>query len=171
MSKHEKEHRENKGPSPAPESCAVENDEIRRLRAELDDWKDKFLRALADCENEKRRTMLDARNLVEGRVSEFALAMLPLADNLKIALDSLRGKADGGVLEGFEAIARQFDEALAKSGIERIKTVGEKLDPSLHQAVAQDECGLPSGTVSRELAAGYCMNGRTIREAMVATAK
>ncbi|MDR3126416.1 MAG: nucleotide exchange factor GrpE [Rickettsiales bacterium] len=171
MSKHKKEHRGNNGPAKAPESCAVENDEIRRLRAELDDWKDRFLRSLAECENEKRRTMLDARNLVDSRVAEFALAMLPLADNLKIALDSIRGKADEGVLEGLEAIARQFGDALAKSGIERIKTVGEKLDPSLHQAVAQEDSPLPSGTVVRELAAGYCLNGRAIREAMVATAK
>jgi molecular chaperone GrpE len=171
MSKHEKENREKSEPVGQPESCAVENDEIRRLKNELDGWKDKFLRTLAECENEKRRTMLDAQNLVDGRLSDFALAMLPLADNLKIALDSIRDKADPGVVEGFEAIARQFADALSKNGIERIKTVGERLDPALHQAVMQEESDLPSGTVTRELSAGYRMNGRTIREAMVAAAK
>jgi molecular chaperone GrpE len=175
MSKHEKEReqekRESGDPADLAGSCAVENDEIRRLRDELDEWKDKFLRTLADCENEKRRAMLDAQNLVDGRVADFALSVLPLADNLNIALDSLRGRVDAGVLEGFVAIARQFEDALAKNGISRIRTVGERLDPSLHQVVAQEESDLPSGTVVRELAAGYCMSGRAIREAVVATAK
>ena len=162
---------ESEAPPPENLDCAVEADEARRLRVELDDWRDKYVHALADCDNEKRRTMLDAKNMVESRLGAFAADMLPLADNLAIAMASIRGSVDEAVMTGLTAIVGQFESALAKNGVTRINTVGEPLNPKEHQVVAQEEGDHPSGTVIRELAAGYKIGERTLREAIVVTAK
>ena len=148
----------------------AKDDEIARLRAEINDWQDRYLRVLAEAENEKRRAGLDAQSAIDARISSFAGAMLPLSDNLKLALASVKDEA---VHEGFKGILRVFEAALEKQGIRKIKTVGEAFDPKLHNAVTQVEgSGLAAGMVAEELAAGYTLDyNKVLREALVATAK
>ncbi|MDR1476791.1 MAG: nucleotide exchange factor GrpE, partial [Rickettsiales bacterium] len=153
------------------ENEAAEN-EAANPTAQADEWKDKALRAMAEAENAKRRAELDAKSAIEWSIAKFAADMLPLADNLALALKAAQGKADESVLAGLRALSEQFDAALSKNGIRRIKTVGEKLNPAEHCAVSQVECGgLEDGAVAEELLAGYKIGERVIREAMVAVAK
>ena len=148
----------------------AKDDEIARLKAEISGWQDKYLRALADAENEKRRASLDAQNTIDARISAFATDMLPVADNIKIALGAV---SDPAVKQGLEQIISAFEVALERQGIKKIKTVGEAFDPKLHHVVTQLEgTEHTAGTVAKELAAGYTLDeNKVLREALVATAK
>lgn len=153
---------------PSVEVCEVENDALRRLRGELDGWKDKYLRALADAENECRRARLDAENLVANKVGRFALDMLPLADNLRLALASATEPA---VRDGLGAVLASFEQALAAQGITRMETIGLPLDPLKHKAVARVGSAHPSGIIAEELQSGYMLGDKVLREAVVAVAE
>ena len=167
-----KEHEEKPAEDLFRDRCTpdAKDDEIARLKAEINDWQDKYLRTLADAENEKRRAGLDAQSAIDARISAFAAAMLPLADNVKIAFGTV---SDPAVKQGLMQIISAFEAALDKQGIRKIKTVGEAFDPKLHHVVTQLEgTEYAAGTVAKELAAGYTLDeNKVLREALVATAK
>jgi molecular chaperone GrpE len=170
--KKEKHHDEHRRIREHESGCAGTEGESAKLRAQADEWKDKALRALAEAENAKRRAELDAKSSIEWSIAKFAADMLPLADNLALALKAADGKADESVLAGLRALAEQFDAALSKNGIRRIKTVGEKLNPAEHCAVSQiEDCKFEDGVCAEELLAGYKIGDKVIREAMVSVAK
>ena len=152
-------------------ACEREVDEINNLKAQLAEWQNKYLRAYADAENTKRRAEIDAKNLVDYKVSAFAKDMIPLSDNISLALSSMQGKVDENILVGLRAIQDNFLNALEKNGISKIKTLGEKLNPLEHRVVTQIESDEPVDTIVQELQAGYKIGDKVIREAMVATAK
>ena len=154
-----------------PNVCEKEVDTINNLKSQLDEWQNKYLRAYADAENAKRRAEIDAKNMVDYKVSAFARDMIPLADNLSLAIGAMQGKVDENTLVGIRAIQDNFVKALEKNGIVKIATVGVKLNPLEHRVVAQVESDEPVDTIVQELQAGYKIGDKVIREAMVATAK
>ncbi|MDR2098928.1 MAG: nucleotide exchange factor GrpE [Rickettsiales bacterium] len=142
------------------------------LEAQLAEWRDKALRAMAEAENTKRIAATDAKNTVEYAISKFALDMIPFADSIALAIQSMKGKAGEDALAGLSAIARQFEDALARNNIVKIKTVGEKLNPLEHRAITQVASDkFEDGMVALELQPGYKIGDKVIREAMVAVAK
>ena len=145
-------------------------DKIENLKSEVASWQEKYIRTVADCENAKRRAEIDAKNMVDYKIAQFAKDMLPLADNIALALSSMEGKVDDSILEGLKSIQAGFINALEKNNICKIKTVGEKLNPQEHCVVMQvDDGDVEDGMVARELQAGYKLGDKVIREAMVAT--
>jgi molecular chaperone GrpE len=135
-------------------------------------WKDKALRALAEVENAKRIAAVDAKNALEYGMAKFALSMIPFSDSITLAINSMKGRAEPEAIAGLEAIRKQFEDALSQNGITRIKTVGEKLDPLLHMAVAQVASDkFDEGVVAEEMQPGYKLGDKVIREARVAVAK
>jgi molecular chaperone GrpE len=129
-------------------------------------------RERADALNLRRRhddQMAALRNVVRaGIVRDF----LPVIDNLERALKHVPDELkDNDYVKGIQGVVRQFEKALSDIGVERIKTVGEPFDPSLHEAVSMDESS--EGTqeiVSEELQAGYKLGAEVIRHAMVRVA-
>ena len=155
----------------AKKGCEKEVDLINNLKAQVEEWQNKYLRAYADAENSKRRAEIDAKNLVDYKISSFAKDMIPLADNLALAISSIKGKVDDGVLTGLSSIQDGFIKALAHNGIVKIETVGKELNPLEHRVVAQVESDEKPETIVQEFQAGYKIGDKVIREAMVATAK
>ena len=151
--------------------CEKEIDTINNLKAQLEEWQNKYLRAYADAENSKRRAEIDAKNLVDYKVSNLIKDMIPLADNLELAINSIKDKVDANVLSGIKAIKDSFLSALVKNGVSKIETIGKKLNPAEHRVVAQIESDEEPETIVQELQAGYKLGDKVIREAMVATAK
>ena len=151
------------------DNCQVQNDQIANLKEELASWQDRYVRTLADCENAKRRAEIDAKNMIDYKISQFAKDILPLADNISLALASIEGKVDNSVLDGLKSIQDLFISSMEKNGIVKIKTVGEKLNPKEHCVVMQvEDPQLDEGVVAKELQAGYKLGDKVIREAMVA---
>ncbi len=144
-------------------AAATTPSELERQVAEL---KERHVRTLADFENFRKRVererALDRR--YEGL--EVLAELLPLLDNLQLALD-----AEGDVEDlktGVELIVKQFRDLLRRHGVERIRAAGEPFDPSVHHAVSRDEDPeVEVATVADELRAGYRMGERLLRPASV----
>ncbi len=152
-------------------SCEKETDKIQNLTAQLEEWQNKYLRAYADAENSKRRAELDAKNLVDYKVSNFARDMLPLFDNLSLAIASIKDSVDENVLTGLKAVMSNFESSLKRNGITKIETIGKKFNPSEHRVVSQIESDAEPESIIQEFQSGWKLGDKVIREAMVATAK
>ncbi len=139
-----------------------------------DDWKDKYLRALAEQENMRKRVQKEKQEMarfgIENAISEF----LPAIDNFENAL-RFAENASGDVKNwamGFEMILSQFKEILHNHGIVSFHSEGNTFDPQFHEAVEIVETDdHPDGTVVQEFTKGYKSASRTIRPARVKVAK
>ena len=146
--------------------------EVDALRAERDELKDKFMRALADAENSRKRADKQRREAEQYGGSKLARDMLPVYDNLKRALEaaSEEQKASAGALiEGVELTMRELLNVFAKHGIEPISPeVGDKFDPQQHEAMF--EAPVPNtvaGEIIQVSAEGFMLHDRLLRPAQV----
>ena len=160
---------------PAAEEAAEESaetqeqavDETEKLKAEIEEKKNQYLRLQADFENFRRRTRQEKEELGNVVTQTILKDMLPLLDNFERALAS-DNKDSEGFHKGVEMIYNQFAEALKKNGLEYIETEGKKFDPNFHQAVMRVENPeLEDDTIAAELQKGYMVKGKVIRPAMV----
>lgn len=151
---------------------------VMTLEQEVSTLKDQLLRALAEVENIRRRAQREREDLSKYAVSNFAKDLLPVADNLRRALEAAPAEARDGsdmlktLAIGVEATERQLAAAFDRVGIRKQEPLGESFDPNFHQVMFEVEnTGRPAGTVVQVLQAGYTIHGRLLREAMVGVAK
>lgn len=145
------------------------------LQAQLDDLRDRLLRAVADAENTRKRAAREVKETREYAVTGFARDMLDVADNLARALalltDEARASLPEGVkplVEGVEMTERRLQSTLERHGVKRIAPEpGEPLDPNRHQAAAQIPHEQPKGRIAHVMQPGYVIGERTLRAAMV----
>lgn len=171
-------------PKAAPEAAVEETpltaeqlgEVVKALQTESDSWKDKAIRALADADNIRKRSaqeVLDARKYAVG---EFARELLAVQDNFERAWDAIEkmdtpDAAVKNTLTGIKMVSDQLASAFKKAQIEKIKAMGEALNPDLHQAMMEVESDQPAGTIVQEMQAGYTIAGRLLRPSLVAVAK
>ena len=159
----------------APE--VAEHDHIADLERQLEEAKQQVLYAAAENQNIRRRLETELKQATSYAASQFARDMLAIKDHLERALvavtDELRGdKVANQFLTGIEATARELESVFAKNGVERIKSVGEKLDPNRHQAMMEIPTDQAEpGTIVEEMQAGYMLKDRLLRPALVGVAK
>ena len=157
-----------KGAAPAEAPPEPEGPEIELARV-----RDRLLRTAADFDNFRKRTRRDIAD-AERRVQEQLLsALLPTFDNLERASTHAGSAPDVKALaEGLEMVLRQFKDALAGLGIERIATQGKAFDPAEHEAVQHVQSDeVPPGAIVQELQAGYRWQGKLLRPALVVVSK
>ncbi len=148
------------------------SDEIAAIVAERDAFKDKFMRALADAENSRKRSERDRREAEQYGGSKLARDMLPVYDNMKRALDvvddELRDRASA-LIEGLELTMRELLNIFEKHGISRIAPeLGEKFDPQHHQAMFEAPVpGTKAGDIIQVMAEGFMLHDRLLRPAQV----
>lgn len=154
----------------ADESAEIQeqpSDETEKLKAEIEEKKNQYLRLQADFENFRRRTRQEKEELGNVVTQTILKDMLPLLDNFERALAS-DNKDSEGFHKGVEMIYNQFAEALKKNGLEYIETEGKKFDPNFHQAVMRvQNPELEDETIAAELQKGYIVKGRVVRPSMV----
>jgi len=159
----------------APE--VAEHDHVADLERQLEEAKQQVLYAAAENQNIRRRLEAELKQATSYAASQFARDMLAIKDHLERALvavtDELRGdKVASQFLTGIEATARELESAFTKNGVERIKSVGEKLDPNRHQAMMEIPTDQAEpGTIVEEMQAGYMLKDRLLRPALVGVAK
>jgi molecular chaperone GrpE len=148
------------------------------LELELAGVTEKLLRAMAETENVRRRLEQAAEDRGKYAVSGFAKDLLPVADNLRRALESIPADAKESdplaakLIEGVELTERALLSALERHGVKKVESLGTLLNPHLHQAMMEvEDPSHTAGTIILEMQAGYTLNGRLIREAMVGVAK
>lgn len=149
--------------------------ETDALRLEVDELNGKWLRALADLDNYRKRVERDRQRWAEVAREDILLDLLEVVDNLERALacGEPDGKDEGDSLrEGVELILKHLTDVLAKHGVVPIVTDGCEFDPNVHEAVGHvetDECG-PDHVVE-ETQRGYKLGERLLRCSKVIVAK
>jgi len=140
---------------------------------ERDSLHDKFLRLQAEFENAKKRMEKERIDFLKYANENFILDFLPILDSLEIAERHIKEAKDfKAVQEGVDMIQNQIQKFLKDLGVERIKTVGEKFDPHMHEAIEIEESGdKEDGIIVEELKPGYKLNGRLLRPASVKIVK
>lgn len=146
--------------------------EIDALIAERDSLRDKWMRALADSENMRKRADRDRREAEQYGGSKLARDLLPVYDNLKRALESAdeaQKDSNAALLEGVELTLRELLNIFTKHGIERISPeVGDRFDPQHHQAMFEAPVpGTKTGEIIQVSAEGFMLHDRLLRPAQV----
>jgi molecular chaperone GrpE len=146
--------------------------ELEELRRQVQDKQDRLLRALADNENLRRRAQRDREDYVKYANETLLRDLIPVLDNFDRALAAARTAGESGnVINGIELIQRELLRVLDKAGLSRYSAVGERFDPTRHEAIARVVSAESApDTVVHETAAGYLLNGRVLRPALVAVA-
>lgn len=134
---------------------------------------DRYLRALAELENYKKRMNRDRADLMRYAGEDLLLEILPVVDNLERTLTHTQETTDvKKVVEGVQLIYRQFIKSLEKSGITCIEKAPCVFDPAIHQALQRvEDKSVADDTVVEVLQKGYTLNGKVVRPAMVKVAK
>lgn len=144
--------------------------ELEKLKAQADEYKDKWMRNVAEFDNYKKRNAklwADANN--EGKSSTI-LKILPVGDHLDMALSL---GLDEKSLKGIELIKRKFNETLEEMGVTEINPIGEEFNPEIAEAVMQApmQDGETPDTVKQVFQKGYKMGDKIIRYAKVSVIK
>jgi len=158
----------------APE--LAEHDQFAELQKALEEANSKALYAAAEVQNVRRRLEAEKQQAASYASATFARDMLAIKDHLDRALaavsDDLRNdKVASNFLAGIEATSRELEAAFSRNGVERIKALGEALDPHKHQAMMEVPSDEAPGTIVEEMQAGYMLKDRLLRPALVAVAK
>lgn len=163
-----------KEPTKEPTMVSITDLELDRLKNELEEYKDKYLRLLADAENARKRLQKERKEISEYAVQNAIIDLLHPLDHLENALKFAKEMSEEikQWAFGFEMIVTQFKEALASNGILAFESVGKVFDPNVHEAVEMIETDkIPAGIVVEECTRGYKMGERIIRPARVKVAK
>ena len=159
----EKEEKEN------AEETAEEISEEDKLKAELAESKDKYLRLMAEYDNFRKRSAKERLELSAAVKGDTVADILPVLDNFERALNT--ETEDEAYKQGIEMIFKQFTDALTKLGIEPIDPVGEVFDPNIANAVNQiEDPELGENVVAQVFQKGYRIGDKVIRYAMVVVA-
>ena len=143
--------------------------QCRLLQAE----KEKSLRALADADNFKKRLAREKEDFCKYAVSSFAEDIIPVLDNLELALEHGRtNTACKDLVQGVEMTLSLFRQTLENNSLVQVGRTGEAFDPNIHEALAQEERDdMEHGTVCQVMQKGYMLNDRLIRPAKVMVSK
>lgn len=142
--------------------------ENEKLKKELAETSDKYLRMLAEYDNFRRRTQKEKEGIYADAYESALSAVLPVADNLERAALCTDGES---LSDGVKMIIKQFSEALGKLGVEAYGARGDAFDPVVHNAVMQiEDEELGENTVAEVLQKGYKKGDRILRHAVVKVA-
>lgn len=160
--------------SPEAAGANLSPEAVAQLQSQLAEAQERYVRLYADFENFKKRSTRERddirRAAVEGVIGRF----LPVLDNFEMAMAAARLPAT--TLEtlraGVEMIHGQLRGALTEFGVEEIDAAGKPFDPSIHEAVSQQETAdVPEGQVVQQVRKGYRLRERLLRPASVVVAR
>jgi molecular chaperone GrpE len=151
--------------------------ELKRLEAEVSDFRDKFARRQADFENFRKRVERERSETYNRAVADLVTKLLPVVDNLGRALDteaSVEASESDEFrhfLSGVDLIYKQLEGVLEALGVKPVTAVGEPFDPHVHEAVVTEETDhYEPDTVTQEIVRGYRLGDKLLRPALVKVA-
>jgi molecular chaperone GrpE len=138
------------------------------------DYRDQYLRAMAELDNVRKRARRDVSQAEARGIAKLARELLPALDNFARALDAAEAQPenqDHHLTDGIRLVQTELLAALARMGIEPDSPKGERFDPHRHEAVAQQPVeGTPSGTIVEVYSQGYHYRDDVLRPAKVVVA-
>jgi molecular chaperone GrpE len=161
----------------SPEERALNADsaaadaETAKLAADLEDLRQTLLRRQADFDNYRKRIEKERADDSKRATARVVEGLIPVIDGFEHALAAHREKEYEVYRKGFELIYKLLLDNISRLGVERIDPTGKVFDPHLHQAMDRTETDeQEDGTVLQTFQAGYVLNGRVLRPAMVRVA-
>lgn len=150
--------------------------ELHQLTEERDEYKDKFIRKVAELDNVIRRTAKEKSDLAKFGNEGFIKELLPVLDSFDQALpndDEAKDVADDSkdFAAGILLVKKKLLDVFSKNGVEVIDSKGQPFDPNLHQAIQKiEDASVTVETITEQYQKGYTLNGRLVRPAMVVVA-
>jgi molecular chaperone GrpE len=135
----------------------------QQLVKEIEEWKSKYLRALADYQNLEKRVQTQRQEDIQFAARDLIVKILPILDALEKAEQLLND-------QGLQLTVKQFRDVLSSEGVEKFTVLGKKFDPHLMECVEAVESD-KEGEVIEEVRAGYTMHEKVIRVVQVKVGK
>jgi molecular chaperone GrpE len=155
-----------RGPIMSPGECQMA---LEASRAEVAEFRDKYIRAVAALDNKRKQAERDISMKVAERVRSYSTRMIEVADNLERAL--LHSGEGDPLYPGVRATLQQLLAALRQEGVEQIAVEpGAAFDPQVHEAISGYAADVTHDTVAEVTQAGYTLDGQVLRPARVIVA-
>ncbi len=158
----------------AAETVAADLEELTKKAAERDEFLALAQRTQADFENFRKRAAREQAGAESRGVARVIRELLPALDNLERALAAAEGQPDGAehhLAEGIRLVQAELVAAMGRVGVEGYWPKGERFDPNVHEAMAQQPVdGTESGTIVEVFQSGYRLGESVIRPARVVVA-
>jgi molecular chaperone GrpE len=145
---------------------------IEALRREADENRDRYVRAVAELDNVRKRSAREVELARKFGAERLAQAVLPVRDSLEAGVAAAEQAGEGALIEGQRATLRLLDDAFASAGIREIDPRGEPFDPNKHEALSlMPAADVEPNTVLEVVQKGYELNDRLLRAAKVIVAR
>jgi molecular chaperone GrpE len=156
------------GGTHASDEEGSEEDEISKLKTELEEKDKKYLYLYAEYETYKKRAIKERSEAMKFGWEAVARDLLDVLDNFDRAMAHISPGTDKNLLAGLQMIQKQFRETLEKRGVKEVEALGKDFDPYLHEAVGQEPSEqYPESKITREESKGYTLHGRLLRPTRV----
>lgn len=156
-----------------PETEGTEQEAMTQLQGDVERFRDLALRAAADLDNYRKRALREKDEAIQYANLKLLERLLPVVDHFELGLAEARKVGEGSaLLSGMEMVFKQLQDFLAEQGVQPVPAVGEKFDPHVHDALAQEASEeVPEGLVTKQLRKGYRLKERLLRPANVVVSK
>jgi molecular chaperone GrpE len=164
-----------------PASLSVEQlEELKSRAAKADENWDRLLRTTADFDNFKKRATRERLDAVQFANADLLQKLLPVLDSFEMAMAALQNAKDAqsssssssSLQAGITMVQSQLKNILAEAGLQEIDATGKVFDPTLHEAVSQqDTADVPEGRVVQQIRKGYKLRERLLRPAAAIVAR
>ena len=155
-----------------PQSGPALDEQLQQLVAENTELRDKWLRAVAEADNIRKRKAKEQQQAVQIATDNILTDFLEVIDNFDRALLAIDENANSPeFVTGIKLIYQQFHDILDRRGVKEIDAVGKPFNPSHHEALLEVESELPEHTVVNIIQKGFTIYDRVLRHARVAVAK
>ena len=153
----------------APVDQSEGDDEVARLQADLDRFRDLAMRSQADFENYKKRCAREKDEAIKYANKDLLERLVAIVDNFELGLEAARGDSEKSpIYSGMNLVLKQLKDFLGEAGLQPIDAVGQKFDPNLHEAIAHEPSNdVPDHFVIRQTRRGYKFKDRLLRPSSV----
>ena len=145
------------------------DDKVKKLEAELEEWKNSYTRKLAEFQNFTKRKENEVAEMRKYASEGIIVKLLDNIDNLERAVDASKESQNfDSLIEGVNMILNNLKNLLTEEGVEEIEAAGKEYDPYEHKAmITENKEELDDNVVVQVFQKGYKMKGKVVRPAMV----
>jgi molecular chaperone GrpE len=150
----------------------VSVDDREHLVTEFQEMNNKYLRLYAEFENYKKRVNKDKEEIIKYGNENILYELLPVIDNLEMALKHGSNDVSSGLIQGVEITRKELKKTLERFGLTEIEAYGQPFDPLFHHAMSQVENDdVDDNVVVEEFRKGYLLKEKVLRPSLVAVSK
>ncbi|HNX00046.1 MAG TPA: nucleotide exchange factor GrpE [Candidatus Cloacimonadota bacterium] len=169
-SKHRCEEEQIENPEVTEQETTVDIEtQLNELQQQVEQWKDKYMRCMADFDNYRRQMALKQKDWAFQATEKLVLSLCDVADNFERAMMQLNdSQKEDPVIKGILQIEKQLLSVLEKEDVEKIDALNQDFDPNVHEALAHIPSEMEEDKVVAIIQNGYKMKGKLLRAVRVA---